>query len=97
MISQSVEPGLVDEGTEVTIVVSLGKEPEQAPQRTQETRPANRPSQNNNNTQRQTQPAQPQTQAEPPQTQPAPPPQTEAPPPQTEPANPARDPIFDQL
>lgn len=97
VISQSVEPGLVDEGTEVTIVVSLGKEPEQAPQRTQETRPANRPSQNNNNTQRQTQPAQPQTQAEPPQTQPAPPPQTEAPPPQTEPANPARDPIFDQL
>ncbi|NBH71189.1 PASTA domain-containing protein [Clostridiaceae bacterium] len=98
VISQSVEPGLVDEGTEVTIVVSLGKEPEQAPQRTQEARPANRPGQNNNNAQRQPQTqAPPQTQPAPPQTQPAPPPQTEAPPPQTQPANPARDPMFDQL
>lgn len=92
VISQSVAPGLVDEGTEVTIVVSLGREPQQTP----ETRPANRPSQNNNNAQRpsQTQAAPPQTQAPPPQTQ-APPPQTEAP--QTQPANPARDPMFDQL
>ncbi len=32
VISQSVEPGLVDEGTEITIVVSLGREPERPTQ-----------------------------------------------------------------
>lgn len=98
VISQSVQPGLVDEGTEVALVISLGEEPEETSPVEEET---TRSRDNGNNNNRPTQPRRPtnppQTQA-PPQTQP---PQTQPPqtqPPQTQPpTDPARDPMFDLL
>ncbi len=100
VISQSVEPGLVDEGTRIDLVVSLGEEPEETSPAEEETT-TTRPTRDNS---QETRPRQTQPQTAPPQTQPpqTAPPQTEPPqtaPPETQPpqTDPARDPMFDLL